>query len=67
MGTRVGTGVIGTTTADGNGNWSFDYTGTPLTAGSYSFTATAKDAAARADDAARKAGEDVRKAITPNP
>src|SRR5207248_2439002 len=43
--TRVGTGVIGTTTADGSGNWSFDYTGTSLAEGSYSFTATATDAA----------------------
>jgi hypothetical protein len=43
--TRVGVGVIGTTTANGSGNWSFDYTGTTLSAGSYGFTATAKDPA----------------------
>ncbi len=36
---------IGTTTADGSGNWSFDYTGTPLADGSYSVTATAEDPA----------------------
>jgi hypothetical protein len=36
---------IGTTTADGSGNWSFDYTGTTLSSGSYAFTATAADAA----------------------
>ncbi|MCX6953572.1 MAG: Ig-like domain-containing protein [Verrucomicrobia bacterium] len=38
--TRVGTGVIGTTTATAGGTWSFVY-GTTLTAGSYTFTATA--------------------------
>ncbi len=43
--TRVGLGVIGTTVADGSGNFSFDYTGTTLAAGTYSFTATATDAA----------------------
>jgi hypothetical protein len=36
---------VGTTTANGAGAWSFDYTGTTLTSGSYSFTATATDAA----------------------
>jgi hypothetical protein len=41
--TRVGTGEIGTTTADSNGVWSFDYTTTSLQDGSYSFTATASD------------------------
>ena len=39
-------GSIGTTTADGAGVWSFDYTGTVLTDGSYVLTATATDAAA---------------------
>ncbi|MCT7971026.1 Ig-like domain-containing protein [Laspinema olomoucense] len=34
---------IGTTTADGTGNWTFDYTATTLTNGTYSFTATATD------------------------
>src|SRR5207244_6014776 len=43
--TRVGTGVIGTASANGAGAWSFDYTGTTLAEGSYSFTATATDAA----------------------
>jgi len=37
--------LIGTTTADGAGAWSFDYTGTTLAAGSYNVTATATDAA----------------------
>ena len=41
--TQVGTGVIGSTPADGSGNWSFDYTGTTLADGSYTFTATATD------------------------
>jgi len=36
---------IGTTPANGSGDWTFDYTGTPLSDGSYSFTATATDAA----------------------
>jgi gliding motility-associated-like protein len=39
----TGTGVIGTTTADGSGNWSFNHTGTTLTTGNYTFTATATD------------------------
>ncbi len=42
--TRVSVGVIGTCTANSSGVWSFDYTGTTLPAGSYSFTATATDA-----------------------
>ena len=42
--TRVGLGVIGTCTANGSGGWSFDYTGTTLSAGNYNFTATAMDA-----------------------
>jgi uncharacterized delta-60 repeat protein len=37
-------GAIGTATADATGNWSFDYTSTPLADGSYAFTATATDA-----------------------
>ncbi len=36
---------IGTTTADGSGNWSLDSTATVLPAGSYNFTARATDAA----------------------
>ncbi len=42
--TRFGVGVIGTTVADGAGNWSFDYTGTSLPNGAALFTATATDA-----------------------
>jgi len=37
--------LLGTTTASGTGAWSYDYTGTALALGTYSFTATAKDAA----------------------
>ncbi len=36
---------IGTTTADGSGNWSFDHTGTTLDDDTYSVTARATDAA----------------------
>ena len=36
---------IGTAAADSSGVWSFDYTGTSLADGSYSFTATTRDAA----------------------
>src|SRR5205823_6636180 len=43
--TQTGLGVIGTTTTDALGNWTFDYTGTTLAPGGYSFTATATDAA----------------------
>ena len=49
--TRVGTGVIGTTTAGGSGNWSVDYTGTTLPAGDHTFTATATDLAGNTSDA----------------
>ena len=35
--------LAGTTSANGSGNWVFDYTGTSLGDGSYSFTATAGD------------------------
>jgi RHS repeat-associated protein len=38
---RDGAGVIGTTTADGSGNWSYDYTAVTLPEGKYAFTATA--------------------------
>jgi hypothetical protein len=41
--TRIGTGVIGTATANGSGAWSFDYTGTLLPDGQYQFTAQAAD------------------------
>jgi hypothetical protein len=43
--TRVGTGVIGSPTVDGSGNWSYDYTGTTLAQASHSFTATQTDIA----------------------
>ncbi len=43
--TRVGFGVIGTTTASGLGSWEFDATATTLPEGTYTFTATATDAA----------------------
>ncbi|SFD89922.1 Ig-like domain (group 3) [Chitinophaga sp. CF118] len=39
--TREDLGGIGTTTANGGGNWMFDYTGTILTDGTYNFTAVA--------------------------
>ncbi len=35
--------LAGSTSANGSGNWVFDYTGTSLSDGSYSFTATASD------------------------
>src|SRR5207245_11271972 len=38
---RAGAGQIGTTTANGSGAWSFDYTSTTLSEGTYAFTATA--------------------------
>src|SRR5204862_519040 len=43
--TRTGTGVIGSATTNGAGAWSFDYTGTTLAEGNYTFTATATDQA----------------------
>jgi autotransporter-associated beta strand protein len=39
--TREGTGVIGTATASGSGDWTFSYAGTTLPAGDHTFTATA--------------------------
>ncbi|AUM11349.1 Ig-like domain-containing protein [Ketobacter alkanivorans] len=41
----IGAGSIGTTTASGGGSWSYDYTGTTLSDGSYAITATAADTA----------------------
>ncbi|HEX2862920.1 MAG TPA: Ig-like domain-containing protein, partial [Lacunisphaera sp.] len=38
---RVDTGVLGTATADANGNWIFDYSGTVLADRHYAFIATA--------------------------
>jgi hypothetical protein len=40
---REDIGVIGNTIADASGNWTFDYTGTILSEGNYTFTATAAD------------------------
>src|SRR5262249_51568087 len=37
---RADLGVLGTTTAHGAGSWSYNYTGTTLSEGSYAFTAT---------------------------
>ncbi len=37
----IGTGVVGTTTSDAGGTWSFDYSGTILAQGSYQFSAAA--------------------------
>jgi RHS repeat-associated protein len=37
---RSDLGVLGTTTANGGGSWSYNYTGTTLAEGTYSFTAT---------------------------
>jgi autotransporter-associated beta strand protein len=42
--TRFGAGVIGSTVADGAGNWSLDHTGVSLPNGVAQFTATATDA-----------------------
>ncbi|HYH37189.1 MAG TPA: Ig-like domain-containing protein, partial [Azospirillum sp.] len=42
---------IGTTNADGSGNWTFDHTGVSLAEGSYSFTAKATDASSNTSDA----------------
>ncbi|MCP5014893.1 MAG: hypothetical protein GY938_06355, partial [Ketobacter sp.] len=41
----VGGGSVGTTSANGSGAWSFDYTGTALSEGSYAINATATDLA----------------------
>ncbi|SFJ41269.1 Ig-like domain-containing protein [Planctomicrobium piriforme] len=38
-------GVLGSVTADEDGNWSLDFTGAPLAEGNYEFTVTAKDLA----------------------
>lgn len=43
--TLEGSGIVGTATADGLGNWSAPYTGAALTPGPYAFTATATDVA----------------------
>ena len=42
---------LGTTTADGSGNWSYNYTGTTLAEGNYTFTAKATDAAGNTSSA----------------
>ncbi|HEX8190717.1 MAG TPA: Ig-like domain-containing protein, partial [Pyrinomonadaceae bacterium] len=41
--TRAGAGVIGAAIADAAGNWTFDYTGTVLAPGTYTFNAKATD------------------------
>jgi autotransporter-associated beta strand protein len=41
--TRLGTGVIGTVTADAAGNWSFDYSGTTLPEGTHQFQISSTD------------------------
>ena len=38
---RAGSGIVGTTTADGAGTWSLDYTATPLADGTHAFRAAA--------------------------
>src|SRR5581483_10621288 len=43
---------VGTVTADGSGNFDFDYTGTNLAEGGYDFTAKAEDAAGNVGSAA---------------
>ncbi|WP_255580234.1 Ig-like domain-containing protein, partial [Enterobacter sp. BIDMC 29] len=40
-----GTTLVGTVTADANGNWTLPQTTTTLTEGTHNFTATATDAA----------------------
>jgi hypothetical protein len=42
--TRVGTGVIATVVASGSGDWTFDYTGVALGAGTNNFYATSSNA-----------------------
>jgi rhamnogalacturonan endolyase len=37
----IGTGLVGTTTADASGNWSFDYSAVTLADGNYRFSAAA--------------------------
>lgn len=39
--TLAGSGIIGTVTADGSGNWEYDHSGSELPDGSYSFSAVA--------------------------
>jgi rhamnogalacturonan endolyase len=41
--TRASVGVIGQTTANASGSWTFDYTATALPAGKHTFTATASN------------------------
>jgi hypothetical protein len=43
--TRVGFGILGTADADINGIWEFNYSGTTLSEGNYTFTAMAYDVA----------------------
>ena len=48
--TLLGTGVVGTTTADDLGSWSFDYSGTVLLEGNYQFEATVTDQAGNSSE-----------------
>jgi len=48
---RSGAGAIGTTQADGSGQWTFDSTGTTLADGAHGFSATATDLAGNTSDA----------------
>jgi uncharacterized delta-60 repeat protein len=48
---RSGVGVLGTTSSNGSGTWTFDYTGTTLPDGDYLFTAFATDTAGNASTA----------------
>lgn len=47
--TRVGSGIVGTVTANASGQWSFDYTSTALADGTYKFTATATSGSLTSD------------------
>ena len=50
IGVYLGGSLIGKTTADNSGNWTFNYTGTPLADGNYFFTACAIDSGGNAGD-----------------
>jgi methionine-rich copper-binding protein CopC len=54
--TRVGMGIIGTTTANSAGMWNFDYSGTTLPVGSHHFTAIAADLAANISETSNTLG-----------
>lgn len=50
---------IGTTSANGAGSWTFDYSGTALAAGTYQFTAVATDGAGNSSSASTSFGVTV--------